>query len=61
LIFSEDQYILLQSSNRESPCEGRHLLPELVEMFQELEVGLKPVTTYEVEERFFEEFRPSKA
>ena len=28
-------------------------------MFQELEIGLKPVTTYEIDERFFEEFGPS--
>jgi hypothetical protein len=25
-------------------------------MFQTLELGLKPVTTYEIDDRFFEEF-----
>lgn len=29
---------------------------KLINMFQELELGLKPVTTYEINERFFEEF-----
>jgi hypothetical protein len=28
-------------------------------MFQELELGLRPVTTYEIDERFFEEFGSS--
>ena len=32
---------------------------KLITMFQELELGLKPVTTYEIDERFFEEFGPS--
>ena len=32
---------------------------KLITMFQELELGLKPVTTYEIDERFFEEFRQS--
>ena len=30
---------------------------KLVEMFKELEFGLKPVKTYEIDESFFEEFR----
>jgi restriction system protein len=29
---------------------------KLIDMFQALELGLQPVTTYEVDERFFEEF-----
>jgi restriction system protein len=29
---------------------------KLVEMFKGLEFGLKPVTTYEIDEPFFEEF-----
>lgn len=32
---------------------------KLISMFQEIELGLKPVTTYEIDERFFEEFRSS--
>ena len=32
---------------------------KLVDMFQELELGLRPVTTYEIEEKFFEEFHSS--
>ena len=32
---------------------------KLVDMFQKLELGLKPVLTYELEERFFDEFRSS--
>ena len=35
---------------------------KLITMFQELELGLKPVTTYEIDEKFFEEFgTPSDA
>jgi restriction endonuclease Mrr len=30
---------------------------KLVGMFKELELGLKPVKTYEIDEAFFEEFR----
>lgn len=30
---------------------------KLVEMFKELELGLKPVKTYEIDESFFDEFR----
>jgi len=30
---------------------------KLVEMFQKLELGLKPVNTYDLDERFFDEFR----
>lgn len=33
---------------------------KLIEMLQELEVGLKPVATYEIEEKFFDEFRASR-
>jgi restriction system protein len=29
----------------------------LVEMLRSLELGLKPVTTYEIDESFFEEFK----
>lgn len=29
---------------------------KLIDMFQELELGLRPVKTYEIEEKFFEEF-----
>jgi len=30
---------------------------KLVDMFRELELGLKPVTTFEVDASFFDEFR----
>lgn len=30
---------------------------KLVAMFAELELGLKPITAYEIDEEFFEEFR----
>lgn len=30
---------------------------KLIELFEKLELGLEPVTTYEVNERFFEEYR----
>jgi restriction system protein len=29
---------------------------KLIDMLQQLELGLKPVTVYEIEEKFFEEF-----
>ena len=29
----------------------------LIEMFEKLELGLKPVTTYELDDKFFDEFR----
>lgn len=32
---------------------------KLINMFQELELGLRPITTYEIDERFFEEFGTS--
>ncbi len=32
---------------------------KLISMFQELELGLRPVTTYEIDDRFFEEFGSS--
>lgn len=32
---------------------------KLIGMFQELELGLRPVTTYEIDQRFFEEFGAS--
>ena len=32
---------------------------KLISMFQELELGLRPVTIYEIDERFFEEFGSS--
>ena len=32
---------------------------KLVDMFQKLELGLKPVTTYEIQEHFFDEFSSS--
>ena len=32
---------------------------KLIDMFQELELGLKPVTTFEIDEKFFDEFRSS--
>ena len=30
---------------------------KLVDMFEQLELGLRPVTTYEVNDEFFDEFR----
>ena len=30
---------------------------KLIDMFEQLELGLKPVTVYEVDDEFFEEFR----
>jgi restriction system protein len=32
---------------------------KLIDMFQELELGLKPVTTFEIDDKFFDEFRSS--
>ncbi len=32
---------------------------KLVDMFQKLELGLRPLTTYEIEENFFDDFRLS--
>ena len=30
---------------------------KLLDMFEQLELGLKPITTYEVDDEFFKEFR----
>lgn len=30
---------------------------KMIDMFVELELGLKPITTYDIDDQFFEEFR----
>jgi restriction system protein len=30
---------------------------KLIDMFEHVELGLKPVKTYEIEDKFFDEFR----